>query len=371
MKQEIKVGDMVTITGNKNDHEFEIGEEVRILTECSSSKEGFYYSAINSKGDEWFIWPSEFVITKSKASEGATQPIANDKAKRYNTGKLRYGLIPQWPLAAVADVFTRGAHKYTVYQDESGVLILGKDIPFEEVASRKLTIIDDGADNWRKGQDWMSAMESHDRHIAAYKSGEDMDELGTYHLANAVWQGLVLLEYYKTHPELDNRKHKYLTTKKIGLDIDEVCADFVAAIMREFPHIKDRPVYWNDHDLGQAFREIQDNQTFWLGIPPKINPLTLPFEPHCYITSRSIDSDVTKEWLRAHGFPERPVYTVGHGVSKVEAAKASGLDIYVDDRYENFVELNAAGICCYLMDAPHNQRYNVGYKRIKSLNELV
>ena len=41
------------------------------------------------------------------------------------------------------------------------------------------------------------------------------------------------------------------------------------------------------------------------------------------------------------------------------------------DSFENFVELNNAGICCFLFDAPHNRRYYVGYKRITSLRKLV
>jgi uncharacterized HAD superfamily protein len=57
-------------------------------------------------------------------------------------------------------------------------------------------------------------------------------------------------------------------------------------------------------------------------------------------------------------------------MSKIDVAKESGIDIFVDDRFENFVELNNAGICCYLFDSPHNRRYDVGHKRIKSLSEL-
>jgi hypothetical protein len=156
------------------------------------------------------------------------------------------------------------------------------------------------------------------------------------------------------------------------LDIDEVIADFVGALRKKFPdQITHTPVYWHDYVLGQWFEEIKIDRDFWMSIEPKINPLELPFEPHCYITSRTIDTETTVQWLRKIGFPEAPVFTVGHGVSKVEAAKVSGIDIFVDDRYENFVELNAAGICTYLFDAPHNRRYSVGYKRIKSLNELL
>jgi uncharacterized HAD superfamily protein len=65
-----------------------------------------------------------------------------------------------------------------------------------------------------------------------------------------------------------------------------------------------------------------------------------------------------------------PVYCVPYNASKVEIAKESGIDIFVDDRFENFVELNSAGICCYLFDAPHNRRYDVGHKRLYSLKDL-
>ena len=102
---------------------------------------------------------------------------------------------------------------------------------------------------------------------------------------------------------------------------------------------------------------------------PKIS--SLPFEPCCYITSRPIPSEITAKWLKMHGFPVAKIYTVGHNESKVAIAKESGLEIFVDDRYENFVELNKAGVCCFLMDAPHNSRYDVGFKRIKSLSDLL
>jgi hypothetical protein len=289
------------------------------------------------------------------------------RAKRYNSGKLRYELIPSHPQKLLAEVYTRGAHKYTVYRDEQGNEVSGKDIPFEDVASRKLTIIDDGADNWRKGQSWMESMGSVLRHIHSWIDGEDLDpELKTRHLANAAWGLYSLLEFERTHPELDNRKHKYLGRKKIGLDIDEVVADFTGGWIKHFGG--ERPHYWNyDRDMLPRLKALP--KEFWMGLEPRIDPKGLPFEPACYITSRIIPTEWTIEWLDKHGFPAVPVHTIAHGESKVEVAK--GLDIYVDDRFENFVELNNAGICCFLMDAPHNRRYEVGYKRIMSLAELV
>jgi len=123
-------------------------------------------------------------------------------------------------------------------------------------------------------------------------------------------------------------------------------------------------------NIGEKFELLKDDKEFWVSIPVKTNPADIHFEPHCYITSRSIPKQWTEEWLDKNGFPTMPVHSVGLGESKIEVAKKSGIDIFVDDRYENFVELNNAGICTYLFDAPHNRRYNVGYKRIFSLNEL-
>jgi len=56
---------------------------------------------------------------------------------------------------------------------------------------------------------------------------------------------------------------------------------------------------------------------------------------------------------------------------KIQACKDMNVDIFVDDSYINFVNLNNAGICCYLFDTPHNQRYQVGYKRLYKLKDLA
>jgi uncharacterized HAD superfamily protein len=97
----------------------------------------------------------------------------------------------------------------------------------------------------------------------------------------------------------------------------------------------------------------------------------IPFEPHCYITSRPCSVETTIKWLDDNGFPTKPVYCVGVGQSKVDVAKEAGVDIFVDDAFDNFKTLNAAGICCFLWDTPHNQRYQVGFKRIHSLNDIL
>jgi hypothetical protein len=54
----------------------------------------------------------------------------------------------------------------------------------------------------------------------------------------------------------------------------------------------------------------------------------------------------------------------------VESLKGK-CDIFIDDRFDNFVELEKNGICCFLMTAEHNKRYNVGYRRIDDIKEFL
>jgi hypothetical protein len=262
-----------------------------------------------------------------------------EKGLRFNEGKTRHDLVPAYAQEQFAKVLTKGAIKY-----------------------------DDR--NWELGMSWSSVLASLERHLLAIKRGEDFDpETGLLHSAHVMCNAAFLTEYYKIYPQGDDRPHSYLSVPKIGLDIDEVLADFVGGMMQRFPQMDKRSVYWNDPHIIDNFSVIKDDHDFWLSLAPKIE--SLPFEPCCYITSRPIPTEITAQWLKLHGFPTAKIYTVGHNESKVAIAKESGLELFVDDRYENFVELNKSGVCCFLMDAPHNQRYDVGFKRILQLSDLL
>lgn len=284
-------------------------------------------------------------------------------ARRYTGNKLRYELIPASFLKELARVYSIGADKYTIRDSEGN-------------------IIDNGADNWRKGLSWKQTLGAVYRHLEKFKNGEDLDfdyptefldKYGpSYHLANAAWGIAALMEYYRTHPELDDRNHSYLTTKKIALDIDEVLCNWLGDWCKYWE--LDVPDSWFfDRNIMSKFNQmIQDNtlDNFYLKLKPLIDPSELPFEPHMYITSRPIKTEITEQWIDSNGFPTRPVVTVPLGTSKVDVLKAHNIDIFIDDRYDNFIEINKAGICCLLMDMPHNRRYNVGYKRIYNFNDF-
>jgi 5'(3')-deoxyribonucleotidase len=256
---------------------------------------------------------------------------------RFNDGKTRYDLIPPFAQEQYAKVLTVGSIKY---------------------APR----------NWERGMEWSKIIASMKRHTEAFWSGEDYDkDTGILHTAHIMCNAAFLTEYYKIYPQGDDRPHWYTKTPRIALDVDEVIADFISAYCKKFD-IKNIPEMWNfDMNLRNRFKDLVNDKEFWMDIKPKIDPSTIPFEPHCYITSRTIPKEWTEEWISKNGFPTKPVF---NATKKLKVIQDNAIDIFVDDRYENFAELSKAGVCCFLMDAPHNKRYNVGYKRIFTLRDI-
>lgn len=266
----------------------------------------------------------------------------SDEGLRFNEGKIRYDLMEPFATQELARVFTEGAKKYAEH-------------------------------NWLKGMKWSKVLASLKRHIAAFESGEDFDsETGCYHMAQAAWNALAIVSYYRHYPQGDDRLLKHYKHPKIGLDLDEVIIDWVGGWIDRFGY--PMPEAWHfSYNNGKHFKDDftpEELSDFYSKLKPKVKPSELPFEPHCYITSRSVPLEITMKWIQDHGFPTVPVYSVGFGESKVDVAKESGIDWFIDDRFDNFVELNNAGICTFLWDANHNKRYEVGYRRVKDFDDF-
>ena len=276
---------------------------------------------------------------------------------RDNQGKLRYDLVNPLAHEGMVDILTYGAIKYEDH-------------------------------NWENGMSWSKVIQSLKRHLAAIEKGEDYDfypdtcekcksgeciiHSGKLHIDHIQCNAHFLAAYYRIYPQGDDRYLLNRPRPKIGLDIDEVICDWVGPWNALWG--QKTPTCWSfDWEMTDKFdtmRKLGTLDKFYLSLKPKVDPATIPFEPHAYVTSRPVSSEVTKEWLRLHGFPLTKVITVPVGASKVDAMKQAGIQVFVDDRYENFKELNANGIFCYLFDAPHNRRYEVGHKRIKSLSDI-
>ena len=262
---------------------------------------------------------------------------------RFNQGKLRYDLVEPHAHKDLVQVLTDGANKY---------------------ADR----------NWQNGLTWTSVIASLKRHLAAIEIGEDYDpESGRLHIAHLAANAHFLNAFYYIFPQGDDRDKRFLKLPKIGLDIDDVIADFMGAWCKLYPEIGEANSWHFDYEIKNKFEKMREDgvlDEFYLNLEPLINPKDLPFIPHCYITSRPVSKEITEKWIQLMGFPTRPVYRVDILKSKVEFAKESGIEIFIDDSYDNFVDLNNAGIFTYLFTTSWNLRHDVGHMRINSLNDI-
>lgn len=97
---------------------------------------------------------------------------------RYNEGKSMMSLLPPLALVEVAKVLTYGAKKYS-------------------------------RNNWMKGLPWTSYIDSLERHLQAWKTGEELDESGLLHIAHVGCNILMLIETVLLRPDLDDRPKEF------------------------------------------------------------------------------------------------------------------------------------------------------------------
>jgi hypothetical protein len=96
-------------------------------------------------------------------------------AIKHDSEKPRMELVPSGAVLAIADVFTFGAKKYAAH-------------------------------NWRGGFEWSRLIGALERHVAAFKEGEDLDpESGLPHLAHAGCCVMMLLEHQRLNYGVDDR----------------------------------------------------------------------------------------------------------------------------------------------------------------------
>jgi len=258
------------------------------------------------------------------------------KGLRFNKDKVRLDLIPSTATKSLGEVLTIGAKKY---------------------ADR----------NWENGMSWTSVLASLKRHLLAIEEREDFDsEDGLLHIEHLLANAAFLNHFYRTYPEGDDRPYRSIKPRRIGLDLDGVICDFTNGVSKITKVSSD---HW---DLGIEVKDIlgKVDEEFWMSLEPLFSGSELSFAPACYITHRkNFDPEIGLKWLKKHNFPLANVISTDKPKSII--AKQHDIDIFVEDNYDNFIELNTNGIFCLLMDQPYNRKYNVGYQRIYSLNELT
>jgi uncharacterized HAD superfamily protein len=251
---------------------------------------------------------------------------------RFDNNKVRMDLLPAGAIHELAKVLTFGARKYAPH-------------------------------NWMKGMAWSRVIGPLKRHLSAIERGEDYDpETGLLHAAHIMCNAAFLTEYYKIFPQGDDRPTHILQKPRIGIDIDDVLADFLGAYCNRFKI--ERPTAWMfDEEWNKHYEEVIEDPYFYLRLDPIVKPEELPAEPVVYITSRTNRlEEKTLAWLfKLNKYPTAPVIFTH---DKLGACKEHKVDIFIDDKYETFANLNRNGVFCYLFDCSHNQRYNVGHRRI-------
>ena len=129
----------------------------------------------------------------------------NNEAMKYDGEKVRLDLLPADPIIDVGKVLTYGAKKYSER-------------------------------NWEKGLAWSRCYGAALRHLLAWHKGETNDpETGLNHLAHAACEILFLLEFSRTHPELDDRPKSKFWTEVIEMKRDEQPKTLRDVVLDEAP----------------------------------------------------------------------------------------------------------------------------------------
>lgn len=157
---------------------------------------------------------------------------------------------------------------------------------------------------------------------------------------------------------------------RISLDIDDTIASFAASFDIRFPNSD-----WSDSSsITKKVLSLKHDKFFWENLPllESIN-----FEPENYCTKRINSKVYTKNWLKTHGFPNKPIYQMyyQHG-NKADLIKGR-CDVLIDDSVSNVIKAINSGLPALIIDRPHNQTeeplfriYSLDIDEIKYAYEL-
>lgn len=139
---------------------------------------------------------------------------------------------------------------------------------------------------------------------------------------------------------------------KIFLDVDDVILAWHEAYSKRYN--VPIPTDWIPYDkIKDHLAELRKDKTFWITLPVKHVP---NFQPSGYVSARSVPVTWTKEAMKLRNIPGRSkVKHVGWGESKMDVLKSLGCELFIDDKYETFLECQKNGIPCLLMDTPQNR----------------
>ena len=101
-----------------------------------------------------------------------------------------------------------------------------------------------------------------------------------------------------------------------------------------------------------------------------INRLYMQYRIHIISAREAKMQEVTLEWLNRYQIPMDSVSLLG-SCEKVPRARALGCDIFIEDKYENAVQLAQAGIEVLLIDSGYNKgELPAGVTRVRTWSQI-
>lgn len=187
---------------------------------------------------------------------------------------------------------------------------------------------------------------------------------------------------------------------KVGLDVDGVLARFNDRYIDLIVEVTGRDLFgsrpvdirtWNypeqqfgysDDEMSKVWGVITSSLDFWRNLDAyddtarqlrRLAFLAEHTHDVYFVTSRpGVRAKAqTERWLAAHGFPEPTVLITSH---KGLAARTLALDVYVDDRWENALDVATTKTRSYLLTQSWNADYDAhaaGVQRIATLEAFV
>lgn len=186
---------------------------------------------------------------------------------------------------------------------------------------------------------------------------------------------------------------------KIGIDMDDVCADFqtsyVTLLNKLFgkPPLGTAPTDWAGSNLqltfeetAQSWAEVAKVKNFWSSLKPlatfdaeTIRLLhTLVQEHDVFFVTNRFDTPgaspmkQTKYWLYVNAYIQAPNVLIAK--DKGPMASVLQLDAFIDDRPKNLIDVLEARpkAKIYLADSSHNQDFNdPRFPRVRDLKEFL
>lgn len=192
-----------------------------------------------------------------------------------------------------------------------------------------------------------------------------------------------------------------MSLPRISFDIDGTLADFTGPFSILASRLTGRtitpawPCYdprgedqlFSREEWAATWEQVFRTDMFWASLPvlaqadlSLIDTLMLSGAFLGYFVTRrpdlhtSFHADAgyqTLTWLAFNGVHNQAGIVCQPDMNRVEVLKALRVDHHLDDLAEQFLELRAAGIDCWLIDQPWNRHIDAGPYRVSSTTEFL